>query len=374
MKIALLTLPTASNYGNILQAYALGTCLRRLGHEVKLVDNRKTDPPVGASFLRTAARRALEACFRRKDIFWEWNLQRRIEDKLAYINRFVYDRLPPRTFPVVTEEDFRELAARERFDLWIIGSDQVWRPRFAAGHAAAFFGSFLDGSAARRITYAASFGTDACEYTPEMRSRCTELLRQFEGVTVREESGIRQCREYFAYDGARRVLDPTMLLTAADYDSLLSLSERRPSDALYCYLFNFKFGAKRLLENFAQKHGLRIVRTTDRPQQIEGRMPGVERWLEELRDAPYVITDSFHACVFCILYHKQFAAYVNRRRGAARIEGLLALFGLEGRILQPGARSLDLLEEPIDWRPVDRILDEQRKLSLRFLREHTANR
>lgn len=99
-------------------------------------------------------------------------------------------------------------------------------------------------------------------------------------------------------------------------------------------------------------------------------MPGIGQWLSALHDARYVVTDSFHACAFCILFHKPFAVYINRRRGSARIRSLLEQFGLEGRIASPGKPLAQTLDAPIDWEAVERTLEERRADSRGFLALH----
>lgn len=303
MKIALLTLPLNSNYGGVLQAFALKSHLTRLGHEVWLIDNRKRLKPVSNAFLKTVLRRAVESLFHPKEIFAEMNTLLTQDYKKSEIEKFIYRRLTPKTQPVFDAADYAELAASGNgFDLYIVGSDQVWRPRYA-GDPEPYFFSFLEGSGARRISYAASFGAGDCEYTREQRMRCGELLAGFEGVSVREDTAVGQCREYFGCDRAVHVLDPAMLLTADDYRTLFTAGSA-PSDTLYCYLFRVKPGARHILQDFAERHNLRIVRTTDRPNAARGKMPGIGEWLAGLHEARYVITDSFHACVFCILFQQ----------------------------------------------------------------------
>lgn len=369
MKIALLTLPLNSNYGGVLQAFALKSHLTRLGHEVWLIDNRKRLKPVSNAFLKTVLRRAVESLFHPKEIFAEMNTLLTQDYKKSEIEKFIYRRLSPKTQPVFDAADYAELAASGNgFDLYIVGSDQVWRPRYA-GDPEPYFFSFLEGSGARRISYAASFGAGDCEYTREQRMRCGELLAGFEGVSVREDTAVGQCREYFGCDRAVHVLDPAMLLTADDYRTLFTAGSA-PSDTLYCYLFRVKPGARHILQDFAERHNLRVVRTTDRPNAARGKMPGIGEWLAGLHEARYVITDSFHACVFCILFHKSFAAYINRSRGSARIHSLLKQFGLESRILSSGLQDISMLDTPIDWEAVDRILERRRAESYAFLDAH----
>ena len=327
MKIALLTLPLNSNYGGVLQAFALKSHLTRLGHEVWLIDNRKRLKPVSNAFLKTVLRRAVESLFHPKEIFAEMNTLLTQDYKKSEIEKFIYHRLTPKTQPVFDAADYAELAASGNgFDLYIVGSDPgSGAPRYA-GDPELYFFSFLEGSGARRISYAASFGAADCEYTREQRMRCGELLAGFEGVSVREDTAVGQCREYFGCDRAVHVLDPAMLLTADDYRALFTAGSA-PSDTLYCYLFRVKPGARHILQDFAERHNLRIVRTTDRPNAARGKMPGIGEWLAGLHEARYVITDSFHACVFCILFHKPFAAYINRSRGSARMSSRSAPLG-----------------------------------------------
>lgn len=364
MKIALLTLPLYTNYGSVLQAFALKSYLERFGHDVWLIDNHRQEPPVGNLFLRTVLRRAVESLFHHKEIFAELNDARTRGYKMAEIEKFIYRHLSPRTFPVYDEEDFIALRD-EGFDLFIVGSDQVWRPRYAKKITRYFF-SFLEGTSLRRISYAASFGTTACEYTPAEREQCARLITGFSGVSVRESSAIGQCRDYFGYDGARQVLDPTLLLTAEDYAPFLK-GTPASEETLFCYLFRLKGGMRRALGRLASQRGLRILRRTDRTSESRGRMPDIEQWLTELRNARHVVTDSFHACAFCILFHKSFAACINRRRGSARVASLLELLGLSNRIMASETDLAAILDSPIDWSAVDRKLEARRADSREFL-------
>ena len=94
--------------------------------------------------------------------------------------------------------------------------------------------------------------------------------------------------------------------------------------------------------------------------------PPVEQWLRSFRDSSYVITDSFHACVFSILFHKQFIVIGNQSRGLARFHSLLSLFGLEDRMVIENL-DVSLCDRPIDWDRVDTILKKWREFSKSFL-------
>ena len=110
----------------------------------------------------------------------------------------------------------------DRFDAVVVGSDQVWRPGYyRRGYAVAdAFLAFAADRPIKRIAYAASFGVDSCEFTPEQLRICAPLLRGFDAVSVREFSGLELCRTYFG-DEAGQLVDQTLMLAAADVKSVL---------------------------------------------------------------------------------------------------------------------------------------------------------
>jgi hypothetical protein len=107
----------------------------------------------------------------------------------------------------------------------------------------------------------------------------------------------------------------------------------------------------------------------DRPVE-ERVVPSLEQWLASFINADFIITDSFHGCVLAIMLHKRFIATGNSRRGMARLNSLLSMFGLEMRLvhgIDPEDDGEFFLSD-IDWEETDRILAERRALSLDFLR------
>ena len=95
--------------------------------------------------------------------------------------------------------------------------------------------------------------------------------------------------------------------------------------------------------------------------------PPLEDWLKAFDEAEYVINDSFHACVFSILFHKQFTVIGNKTRGMSRFQSLLKMFGLEDRLITDPKEYRELSD--IDYNRVDQILSEKREESLSFLRK-----
>lgn len=148
---------------------------------------------------------------------------------------------------------------------------------------------------------------------------------------MRESSGVQLCQEYFDTK-AVQVLDPTLLLSADDYRALIKRGKTQPSNGnLLVYMIDRTKEKEAFVERIAQEEGLTpfwmSCETDDETLPLEQRikMP-VEQWLRSFDDAEFVLTDSFHGCVFSIIFRKQFLAIGNKERGLSRFQSLLTLF------------------------------------------------
>ena len=381
MKIGLLTLPLQVNYGGILQCYALQTTLRRMGHDVTLLSS---------------------ACHTRKDsIRWRIKNALRYMAHLAWgyenyiyrptkaeeavlrrhIMRFVADYIQPQTEALHTTEDYRRQMLNHNFEALVVGSDQVWRPCYTSS-IADYYLKFAEGvNNVRRVAYAASFGTNKWEYTPEETNESRRLIREFHAVSVREKGAVGLCRERYDID-AIHVLDPTLLLERADYEALVaSEQEKQREGTLFNYILDPTEKKQSLTASLADSLSLTPfgcmpaksykVRENMRQHVEECCYPPVTQWIRSFMDAEMVITDSFHGCVFAILFNKPFWAIVNEDRGSDRFDSLLKMFHLEDRIIIQG--KLPEWDRKIDWEQVNTIHQEMKRRSLDFL-EHSLKR
>ena len=171
MRIGIVTLPLHTNYGGLLQAYALQTALRRMGHEVEHLQS-----PVEFPTLHPSWKMPMVYCKRaaRKFFCGERNIPIFMHPhKWIRINTdaFIASHICPR---YLNEEEWTEELSNE-YDAIVFGSDQIWRPIYAYP-IEKYFGSFLGNSKIKRISYAASFGTEDNEYSKEQLSLCRNLL------------------------------------------------------------------------------------------------------------------------------------------------------------------------------------------------------
>lgn len=373
MKIGIITLPLHTNYGGILQAYALQTVLQRMGHDVQIIDRdsmKMRKLSLWKMPLAYSKRIVKNLIGRPTPIFLEQKLNLETPVIRQHTNKFIEKYI--RRFII---EDFNQIKDAE-FDAFVVGSDQVWRPRyfepmFGADISDAYLG-FAKGRDVIRLSYAASFGVDTWEYNSRQTENCKELLKLFKGVSVREDSAVELCRKYYGID-AVHVLDPTMLLSLEDYISLIDVARPSQSDGeLLTYILDVTEEKSKFIKDVSAKTGYKpfsvIAQSTDFNTEVSMRIqPPLESWLKGFMDAKIVITDSFHACVFSILFRKPFLAIVNEGRGASRFRSLLGLFGLEDRIVDINKPiSKEIIEIPVPV-SVYKTLDALRDKSFDFL-------
>ena len=207
MKTAIITLPIHTNYGGMLQAYALKVVLESMGHEAVVVD-RKDKMPLPAWYKApfVYASRLLKKMVNSSsnvEVFRELNYRKQLPIRSKYTQRFVDEYISPRL--VSAYKDIKE----GEYDAFIVGSDQVWRPRYFGNIEDAFL-KFTKNWPVRRVAYAASFGTEQLEYKPDLLETCSKLLSGFDAVSVREDVAVEMCEEWFGYESAAHVLDPVM--------------------------------------------------------------------------------------------------------------------------------------------------------------------
>ncbi|SEE38410.1 polysaccharide pyruvyl transferase family protein [Jiangella alba] len=386
MKVGIITLPLNVNYGGMVQAFALRRVLERQGHEVWFIDRDGWPrfPPARkprgyVDGMRTSRRLggtvSLRGMRSRDDL-----VRRTRANTQRFVDEFVG--------PAVAMAD---LTASDGFEALVVGSDQIWRPAYeiVAPHPfESVFFSFAEHWDVKRLSYAPSFGVDEWEFSERQTRRCAELLQRFDGVSVREQSGVALCRDHLGAD-AEQVLDPTMLLEPTDYADVMGDDAAGGEGRVFTYVLDPGDDKDRVVGKVAaftgaEVTGIEIGKVAERlnyavPIAVETDgphrttldsivVPPVESWLRGFRDASFVVTDSFHGSVFAILFRKPFVVYANGSRGRTRFTSLLSLFGLEDRLItSSGELSAEKLAGGIDWTEVDEVLGRERDRSRRFL-------
>lgn len=364
MKIGILTLPLHSNYGGVIQNWALQQIVERYGHTPYTIEKPN---PCKLSLAQKALlypfrlfRKLIlrqNICVRREDLIWDkWHF------KMCNIAPFISDNI--NRFEINDINDIRQ----SDFDCYIIGSDQVWRPEYAHGLYGAMenaFGWFAkEWNDIKVFSYAASFGIDnLSEFSDEELNKISKLKSRLSGgVSVREQDGIRLCRQ-IGFD-AHLVLDPTLLLQAKDYLKLLESYNEIPRKGLMTYILDNTDQTDEIVGYVAGELGLEVFSTIATSEESPY---SVEQWLAGFRDADFVLTDSFHATVFSIIFKKPFAVILNSERGTSRIQSLLENLRLTERIINNIDDIKNTISNPIDYDKVNLKLNDMREKSFKFL-------
>jgi hypothetical protein len=334
MNISILTHPLGANYGGILQAFALSTYLKKQGHKVYVL-NRNANMPF------------LKRIFKLIMVFFRNS--RYNNPRYQHLQRFVKQYIPY-SKPLYTSAQMAAFIRKNNVQASIVGSDQVWRASFAMKYDYDYFLNFVP-TGVKHISYAASFGLSKWEYNERQTRNIKQLVKNFDAVSVRESEGVTLCQMYLDVK-AEHVLDPTMLLHAEEYNVITS-----PRIVQEDYIFVYWLGSveekqKAIAE--ANIEGRKLVDLSLRGN--EPLMP-IEDWLSYIKYAYQVLTDSFHGCVFSILFKRQFTIYANNSGGNGRLMSLFAMLGI------------DLAADYIDYDIIDKRLEEYRGKSYTFLKQ-----
>lgn len=384
MKIAILTQPLYTNYGGVLQAFALQKTLRNMGHEVVTLDISfpvPSAPNVVKQLFLFFATFFLAAIKKRrvKDIYYPFNTRLRNHKLISLCFRPLLNRIMSISPAIKTEEQLLSYCREIEFDAYIVGSDQVWRPIYSPNIGWFFLDFLKDEERKKKLSYAASFGTDMWEFTQEQTEYLKPFAKRFDAISVREKSGVELCSKYFETE-AQHVLDPTLLLEASDYNKLVEIDKGNTYSVdghVFAYILDETTEKLDALNIVASYFELPVEKLSsdhkplppyaDTKESFKYAPKPITQWLRNFHDCKFVVTDSFHGTVFSIIYNRPFVVFQNPFRGNTRIESLLNSFGLENRLIKDSAELTTLINHPIDWKQVNTILLQRREESCHFL-------
>lgn len=374
MKIGILTQPLRNNYGGLIQCYALQKVLKLLGHDVWVVQRDYNEPPKTFTTHVVVCVKQIVKVLIGSRLFKNIQPNRYIVRNTAY---FATKYISPKTKTITSNESLVKCHLIYKFDAYVVGSDQVWRPRYSPCITNYFLDFLSSDDCVKRVAYAASFGVAEWEFSEEKTNICRNLLKFFDGISVRENSAVDMCAKYLGRDDALHVLDPTMLLEKEDYIRLVEKENEPKSDGnLFCYVLDKSEDKSHIIRTIAEeikaKPFTRMPKCDITKENLKVRLedcvfPTVTAWLRAFMDADLVVTDSFHGCVFSIIFNKPFWVIGNNERGLARFDSLLSLYGLQNRLINGDSMPIDVIA-PIDWTRVNAIKKLWQQKSMEFLR------
>jgi polysaccharide pyruvyl transferase WcaK-like protein len=344
VRVGILTLHCGGNYGAVLQAHALARAVREAGHDAEIVDYRTQ---TGVAHYRRERLPFNPESRRPQPLFAAHALKAWKNDR--FIER--HTPLSPDSFRAPADL----VAYRNRYDVAVAGSDQIWDLTTERGLEPCFFLDWADPATTARISYAPSAGTTTS--LGEHADVLVPLLRSFDAISVRDDPSAALVASATG-SVPEKVLDPTFLVDVRDV--LRPSTRNRPYLALYGYVRDPKLLAG--ITRVADGRGLDVVSLGFRgPGARRSRIGlGPDEWLGELAGAEYVVTSFYHGLVFALRFGRPFTVLPKAGK-AHKVDDLLRIVGLEERT------RLEDDGAPIDWDGVNAALDVEVARSRRYL-------
>jgi len=272
-------------------------------------------------------------------------------------------------YMLLTSKTYRSLKGKgepfEDFDALICGSDQIWNKEITGTLIPEYFLDFANDSEKMKIAYGPSTGNP--EIQAEDRAAFVRLLKNLDSISVRERTAAAQL-EALSGKTVAVVLDPVLLLEPGEYGEII---KKAPGgeDVLFFYELEQNPDMLPFAAKLAQEEGLRIVYYSKKSNPAVRRginmyRQGPSEFLTYLKNARYVVTNSFHATVFSVLFGKQFITFPTRK-GRMRMVDLLHTLCLDDRLYSENAD----IRRPIDYSEASKILEAERKASANYLLE-----
>lgn len=374
MKIAVFTQPVGSNYGGVLQAYALQTYLLSLGHDPILINIIFKETLLSNIWnkLKFSLKIVIKFLTFKKMMYIA-----KEEDHLDSHNIKKFAIKTIRLTDEISWKDAKDICKKCNFDAYIVGSDQVWRPKYSPNIATYYLNFVKNGNKTLKIAYAASFGVDRWEYNSYQSYVCKKHAKKFDFVSVRESSAISMCKKNFDIE-AEHVLDPTMLLNPEHYLSAFKCKKNFRKNSLFVYVLDYNQDLETTINIIQSELNLNVDYFIPKKSKCNQNnkvdnmnvLKPVEDFLHGIKNSDFVITDSFHGTIFSILFNKNFITYANSERGKSRFTSLLNEFGLQERIVL-SSHDIDkkILNKKINYSIVNKLIEDKRNISIRFLKK-----
>jgi len=276
-----------------------------------------------------------------------------------------YTRLSSQTYRSINELCIAELD----YDVFVVGSDQVWNP-YTNASLKPYFLTFAP-SDKRKVSYASSFGVSSIPSDAQAAYR--ECLNNLDKISVREEQGVKLVRELAGRD-ACHVVDPTLLMEEQDWRKVaVSPSCNKPY--LLLYVITASPYITQLANKMAVDLNLEVVRICknaareDRDSTIVNIIDaGPAEFVGLFLDASFVLTNSFHGAAFSVNFCKPFYAVLPKHKpNNSRQQGLLTSLHLEDRLIKEGDPYPEKERYFPDFTEADSLLKAKRVQSIQFL-------
>lgn len=347
-----------TNYGSALQSWALKEAVNNLGYHAKLIDYcpeilKDKDPLNPFKNMWDKDEESIKMV--------ELTMPA-IKENYYKFEKFYTDRFD-RTKKVYTKDNFNDVMIDENIDGFVCGSDTIFCVD-EFGIDDGYYANYDCMKNSYTVSYAASFGDS--HFNEETYKLLDERLKNFKAIGIREDGMVPYIKKRVNVP-VSKVIDPTLLLKKEDYQQIIAPDQKREK---YLLLYARRYNPKMSLyaENLAKEKGLKIIeislRATNKDIHEMRYDAGVEEFLELVKNAEFVVTNSYHGMIFAVQFQKQFVVF-SREQCDTKITELLKTMGLSDRMLISGEEDYNKI---IDYELVHKRIDDFRKQSLDFLK------
>lgn len=371
------------NYGSMLQALATQMALDKLGYENETIDISGFNGEIKKAKMLYFAKASLTSDILLSKLGMATNVLRRKLSKGAYKENSI---IRNKKFDDFYKDHFRlsekysskaDLSnkCKEKYSAVLVGSDQLWLPGNIAGD---YYTLNFVPKEVNTIAYATSFGQSALP--SDSAKKATVFLKKIRHIGVREESGQKLVKE-LAERSVPVVCDPTLLFTGDEWMSIQKEEAKIIEPYILCYFLGNNPPHREFAKRLKEKTGCKIVALTHLDEYVKSDEGYADYtpydvdpadFLNLIRNAQYVCTDSFHCSLFSMLYKKEFFTFKRYARKTksstnSRLDTLFNLAGVKGRVLNGDEDVQKCLDMNIDYEKVQKNLQKIREESYQYL-------
>lgn len=357
MRVGILTFHRAHNYGAVLQCYALQEVLKKMGHEVEVIDYRQSwTEEVYKSF-----------SFRVMKVWCKT-----VRSSIGYIRRFPQRYVKVKKFQKCFESFNNKFIVTSGlyhysdtldYDVCIVGSDQLWGMScLGEEFDDVYLGNFKTLENAKIVGYAISSNLMSIDYLNK-HNRLLPSLKNFSSISFRESAIINRIKEITGIE-YHQCLDPTLLSDKSIWRPLLKREWSRRKYVV-CYRArgngNSSFSVEQTAKDLANEHGWEVI-------DLYKNVYDVEDFVSSIANAQFVVTTSFHATVFSLIFQRPLAAYLLHDGHDSRYEDILRKLHCEQFIYEVSEKPR--INQNIDWNLISKDLISLKQESLKFLTDN----
>ena len=372
MRVGIMSMQRICNYGSFLQSYCLKKMIESLGHEVEYVDYKPGKPilsddytnsmyfkSVVREFVMDIAVKIEPLCF-----FAPESVRRSLRFKHNYNNKYL---------PML---GIGKKITKNAVDTLVIGSDEVFncfQKNPKVGFSRELFGE--NHRAKRLISYAGSFGNTTIEEIEhaQLNQDLSGLFGKFDAISVRDDNS---AGVICALTGNVPEIHMDPVLMCDFSNDVPRVCDMKNYMVVYAYRGRLTDAEIESIKAFAKMKGLKTV-------SVGGVQPFCDMYIEGspleiidyIKNAEYVVTDTFHGTIFSVINHRKFVSFVRSGHGKAygnqeKLVDLLVRLGLKNRSVSNTTEFSDIIDEPIDYKAVDDVIVEQRKSAMEYLKNN----